>query len=78
MIETSAWERFAGTTGSNVSAWLSEYAQETIPLGIHGAPEDIASAVLYFASDASRYVAGADILVDGGMSVAPAGPAKWS
>lgn len=38
------------------------------PLGI-GAPDDIASAALYLASDESRWVTGTEIIIDGGMSV---------
>jgi len=35
-------------------------------LGITGTPEDIANAVLFFASDESRYITGKTLLVDGG------------
>ncbi|MQY83311.1 glucose 1-dehydrogenase [archaeon] len=35
-------------------------------LGITGTPEDIANAVLFFASDKSRYITGKILLVDGG------------
>lgn len=41
-----------------------------IPFGGFGAPEDIAAACLYLASDASRYVTGQLIAVDGGISIA--------
>jgi NAD(P)-dependent dehydrogenase (short-subunit alcohol dehydrogenase family) len=39
-----------------------------IPLGRLGAPEDVANAVLYLVSDESRYVTGAELKVDGGVS----------
>lgn len=39
-----------------------------VPLGRAARPEDIAAAVLYFASDAADYVSGAMLVVDGGMS----------
>jgi 3-oxoacyl-[acyl-carrier protein] reductase len=43
---------------------------ERIPLGRFGAPEDIAHAVLFLASDASGYVTGATLHVNGGMYMA--------
>ena len=43
-------------------------AEEKIPMGIYGTPEDIAKAVLYFAYDAP-YVTGQVVVVDGGRSV---------
>lgn len=39
-----------------------------IPLGRIGEPEDIAQAILYLASDESKFVTGAEIKVDGGIS----------
>lgn len=39
-----------------------------IPLGHTGQPSDIAYAVLYLASDESRYVTGIELPVDGGLS----------
>ena len=38
-----------------------------IPLGLLGQPDDIASAALYLASPAARYVTGQVLTVDGGM-----------
>lgn len=42
-----------------------------VPLERLGQPEDVADAVLFLASRASRWITGADILVDGGISTRP-------
>jgi NAD(P)-dependent dehydrogenase (short-subunit alcohol dehydrogenase family) len=39
-----------------------------IPLGRHGSPEEIAEAVLFLASDESRFTTGSLLMADGGMS----------
>ncbi|OAL33343.1 hypothetical protein AYO20_07354 [Fonsecaea nubica] len=39
-----------------------------IPVGKMGSPEDLQGAVVYLLSDASRYVTGADLRVDGGYT----------
>jgi NAD(P)-dependent dehydrogenase (short-subunit alcohol dehydrogenase family) len=39
-----------------------------VPLGRIGAPEDVANAVLYLASDESRFMTGAEMRLDGGIS----------
>lgn len=41
---------------------------EAYPLGRLGKPEDVAEAALFLASDASAFITGADIPVDGGMT----------
>jgi glucose 1-dehydrogenase len=47
-----------------------ERLERVIPLGHVGNPDDLVGAALLLCSDAGRYINGADILVDGGMSVA--------
>jgi len=39
-----------------------------VPIGRIGSPDDIANAVLYFASDAAAFVTGQVITVDGGKT----------
>ncbi|HEX7776552.1 MAG TPA: SDR family oxidoreductase [Parvibaculum sp.] len=39
-----------------------------VPLGVVGDPDDVAYAVLYLASDESKFVTGSEIKIDGGIS----------
>lgn len=48
--------------------WV-DYLSEHIPLGRPGAPDDLDAAVVFLASEGSRYVTGQTLLVDGGISV---------
>jgi 3-oxoacyl-[acyl-carrier protein] reductase len=48
---------------------VKQGAQATIPLARFGAPEDIAQAVTYLASEQAGYVTGAVLTVDGGLSL---------
>jgi NAD(P)-dependent dehydrogenase (short-subunit alcohol dehydrogenase family) len=45
---------------------LNKDIAATIPLGRFGTPEEVAKAVLYLASDESRWSIGTEIVVDGG------------
>ena len=47
---------------------IRESFKAATPLNRLGRPEEIASAALFLASDESSYVAGADLVVDGGLS----------
>ena len=38
------------------------------PIGHLGEPEDIANGALYLASDESRFVTGAELVIDGGFT----------
>ncbi len=50
-----------------VKRWM-----EAAPLGRMGEAEDVADAVLFLASPASRWITGANLVVDGGVTATPA------
>ena len=62
-------------TPINRSAWETPEAQaellKLIPEGRAGVPADIARAAVWLASDASDYVTGTTLFVDGGMTLYP-------
>jgi len=51
-------------TGTRPQARLAE----VIPVGRIGRPEEVASAALFLASAESSFIAGAELVIDGGMS----------
>jgi 3-oxoacyl-[acyl-carrier protein] reductase len=54
---------------AKISPEAREALLKQIPLASLGQPEDVASAVLFFASPAARYVTGQVLAVDGGMAM---------
>ncbi|HXR40710.1 MAG TPA: glucose 1-dehydrogenase [Terracidiphilus sp.] len=49
------------------AAWV-EYLRDRIPLKRPGRPDDLDGAVVFLASESSRYITGQTLLVDGGIS----------
>lgn len=77
IIETPIWGAIAegmpgeilnGTRAGANRPDLDAISSMVVPVGVKGLPEDIAEGVLYLASDASRYVAGTELVIDGGLS----------
>ena len=48
-------------------AQQEEMVQQTVPLKRQGRPQEIAPGILYLASDASSYVTGQELVIDGGF-----------
>jgi len=46
-----------------------EEFQRQIPMGRFGDPEDLGPLAVYLASDASRYMTGAALVIDGGYTL---------
>jgi len=46
----------------------NEVAKAGVPLGRAGQAQDIANGVQFLASDASNYMTGAELVIDGGMT----------
>jgi len=49
--------------------WLLKQAASHVPLKRLGTPEDVANIVEFLISDKSKYITGATIIVDGGLSL---------
>ena len=48
-----------------------EVPDGVLPAGSIGAPKDVANLILYLASDESRFVNGAEIVIDNGLTITP-------
>jgi NAD(P)-dependent dehydrogenase (short-subunit alcohol dehydrogenase family) len=71
IIDTPIWGKIptgAQSSGTNAPIDPEERAKLATPLGRAGQASEIASGVLYLASDASRYVTGTELVIDGGMN----------
>jgi NAD(P)-dependent dehydrogenase (short-subunit alcohol dehydrogenase family) len=68
VIDTPIWTKLSGSGGRNVPIDPNEVAKAGVPLGRAGQAQDIANGVLFLASDASNYMTGAELVIDGGMT----------
>jgi gluconate 5-dehydrogenase len=76
------WGRFGITVNCLAPGWFKtaqnavlyedkewvEYLCDRIPLGRPGTPTDLEGAVVFLASDASAYITGQTIVIDGGIT----------
>ncbi|MCA9967203.1 MAG: SDR family oxidoreductase, partial [Anaerolineales bacterium] len=68
IIETRLSSAQAGAGEAEQDAFFDRFRQR-IPLGRVGQPEDVATAVLFFASDEARHITGSTLLIDGGQTL---------
>jgi len=68
IIDTPIWGKIPAGAGANAPIDPEEHAKLATPLGRAGQAMEIAQGVLYLASDASRYVTGTELVIDGGMN----------
>jgi NAD(P)-dependent dehydrogenase (short-subunit alcohol dehydrogenase family) len=75
-ILTPIWEPMLGDRPESRSAAIADIAAE-VPLRRMGDPADVAHLALYLASDESKYVTGAEFVIDGGiLAGSPASPRR--
>jgi len=66
-IDTPILDGMTKSTGHPKDVIMEKLARQ-IPLKRVGEPDDVANAVLYLASDESRFMTGAEVKLDGGIS----------
>jgi NAD(P)-dependent dehydrogenase (short-subunit alcohol dehydrogenase family) len=64
-IDTPILDSFRQKYGKEAA---EEKLSRQVPLGRLGEPNDVAYAVLYLASDESKFMTGAELKLDGGIS----------
>jgi NAD(P)-dependent dehydrogenase (short-subunit alcohol dehydrogenase family) len=81
LIKTPMVESTVGITGAYDSADIEEMwrtRDRQVPMGRMGEAWDVANAALFLASDRAKYVTGAEIVVDGGLTLGFGKPSNVS
>jgi NAD(P)-dependent dehydrogenase (short-subunit alcohol dehydrogenase family) len=66
-IDTRLWEQYL--RNSTDPKTLALHTTALHPLGRRGMPADVSEAALFLASDASSFITGTDLVVDGGLTL---------
>ncbi|MGJ7043336.1 NAD(P)-dependent dehydrogenase (short-subunit alcohol dehydrogenase family) [Shinella sp. BE166] len=72
VVPTEGYSHVQKLSDDDIAAYATRVATE-IPAGRVGTAEDIAGALVFLASDSSKYITGIDLVVDGGMTRVYAG-----
>ena len=68
LINTKMVKRMAKKYGDGDYESYAAKRNKQVPVGYMGAPEDVAYAALYLASDEASYITGTELIVDGGIT----------
>lgn len=66
-IDTRLWDEYLRNSAN--PRVLAEQTTALHPLGRRGMPADVSDAALFLASDASAFITGTDLIVDGGLTL---------
>jgi NAD(P)-dependent dehydrogenase (short-subunit alcohol dehydrogenase family) len=66
-IDTRLWEQYLSNSADPKS--VAEQTTALHPLGRRGLASDVSDAALFLASEASSFITGTDLVVDGGLTV---------
>jgi NAD(P)-dependent dehydrogenase (short-subunit alcohol dehydrogenase family) len=66
-VDTRLWDTYVRNAPD--PAQLAAQTTALHPLGRRGVPEDVARAALFLATDASSFITGTQIVVDGGLTI---------
>ena len=76
LLAVGAARTFQGTFGATDAAEARRMRERTIPLRHFGDAWDVANTAVFLASEEARYITGAEIVVDGGLTLQVQHPAR--